>query len=76
MTDLNMIKDAFEKIMENHIHKSLLEFDKEELQLYENNLNFFSTDSNIISQFPFTYIILDPNNHLKEESYNLAEFLL
>ncbi len=76
MTDTNLIRESFEKIMDNHIHKSLLEFDKEELQLYENNINFFSTDSNIIAQFPFTYIVVDKCVHLKEESEKLAEFLV
>ena len=63
--------------MKNHILKSQLDFEKDELQSYEDKLNFFSTDTKLISTFPSTSIIrISSNNNIRDEIDTLAEFLM
>ena len=72
-------RDPFiEHTIMDHIQKSVLDLDTNNIEFYENddNLNFYLTDTNIVKKFPQTHIIVASDDPLKDESFKLADFLL
>ncbi len=78
-----LIEDPFSflRLEENcfftKIRESFLDLENKELSDYkeDDRLNFFKTDSDIIKSFPKVFILSAANEPIKENAYNLFEYL-
>jgi acetyl esterase/lipase len=72
-------RDSFIEIsLMGNMQRAVLDLEKFDLDHYDkdDNLNFYKTSSEIIRNFPKTYILVASNDPMKDESFILADFLL